>query len=93
MGSLIVAGNPKEGRERGMEEVRGLPSLGVREEGRWGDSPGLWRERGRGPRPGAGLGVGLGAGIRPGLGAGLGSWHRGWHRARPRAWHKGSVSY
>ena len=37
VGSLIVAGNPKEGRERGMEEVRGLPSLGVREEGRWGD--------------------------------------------------------
>ena len=49
----MVAGRPKEGRERGMEEVRGLVSLGVREEGRGGVSPGLWRERGRGPRPGA----------------------------------------
>ena len=48
VGSLIVAGRPKEGRERGMEEVRGLPSRG-----RWGGSPGLCRERGRGPRPGA----------------------------------------
>ena len=53
VGSLMVAGRPKEGRESGMEEVRGLVSLGVREEGRWGVSPGLWRERGRGPRPGA----------------------------------------
>ena len=49
VGSLIVAGRPKEGRERGMEEVRGLASRGVR----CPESPGLCRERGRGPRPGA----------------------------------------
>ena len=48
VGSLIVAGRPKEGSERGMEEVRGLPSRG-----RCGESPGLCRDRGRGPSPGA----------------------------------------
>ena len=60
VGSLIVAGRPKEGSERGIEaggrrgeEWRGLASLGRGDGGMCPPSPGLWRERGRGARPGA----------------------------------------
>ena len=52
VGSLIEDGKANDrgieaGGSRG-DVWRGLPSLGMGDGGMWEDSPGLWRDRGRG---------------------------------------------